>query len=640
MEILTVTAENLFCFGKLDIKFDDYGQLTLIEGRNLDATVAESNGAGKTSIYEAILWIYYGITKKGLTGNDVINERMAPGGICFGESKFIQGGMTYYIKRSRNGECKLMLKSSTSDLTKGTEKETQDMLESIIKMSPLTFSKMTYFGQEDIKSFAGLSDRELKVVFEQALGVEFISNDHEKVKVHLKNKQAEKEALAMSINSNQAKVDAFEEKIGFLKKADAELKDRQRKEIERLETELINLNGRYIVSYSTEKEMKDMIATKRPVYIQYKDDFKKLFDIKAGLSKQIANIETKITKSKLMAGMNEDDRARTMKSYSDAEKSIGQSCDACDREFTEQDIAKYKKKLSEKFNEFVTEKARLSEETATTIQAMSKLQDLATRLDIKLDIMNKDMSDIEKELSAHTVNLGALEREIKGIETEVSAKNNLIKSLSTKKTGYSDDISYAEKEMAALQENIRQIQADIDLIENELNIINLLRLILSDGGLKNYIFNSITPELNRTANEYLNVLEDIEVEITTVKQLKSGEFRDKFDIVVDNHSGSAKYKGNSGGERRKIDFAISLAFNSVVRSMSEESCNILFLDEPFESLDEASSERAVELIEKITSGTKAFLIAHNQYIKDLTFETMMIEKKDGFSAIKACILSK
>ncbi len=645
MEIKTITAENLFCFGNMEIKFDSFGQLTLIEGRNLDATVAESNGAGKTSVYETLLWIYYDTTKKGLTGNDVVNERMISGGVCYGESEFIQGGKSYIIRRTRNGECKLSLKMLTSeglylDLTKGTAKETQELLESIIKMSPLTFSKMTYFGQEDIKSFAGLSDKELKSVFEQALGVEFITSDHEKVKSVLKNKTSESAVIETEIATKGEKEKAFNEKVDYLMKADGELKEQQKSEADRLEAELKDLKDRYIEVTSEIKTISDNLSAKMGVLPSYKDDRDKLMKLKINIDEVMTSIKSKLMKTKLEADINERTRKETMGLYAHAEESIGKPCDACDREFTPDDIAKYKKRLAGKFSMFEEKKEAIGRQMEDLKIQVDRNATLEANLTDKMLSLNEQVNTLEKEINAYNANLRPLKHDHGRIQKEIETKNKLITDLKGKNIGYADDIERTRKHIDELNAEISRLLSDISTLSKEINTINLLRQILSDGGLKNYIFNAITPELNRLANEYLQVLENIEVEITTVKQLKNGEFRDKFDINVINHSGSAKYKGNSGGERKKIDFAISLAFNSVIRSMSEESCNILFLDEPFEGIDEAGSERAVELIEKITGGTKAFLIAHNQYIKDLTFETMTIEKKGGFSTIKLDKLSK
>jgi DNA repair exonuclease SbcCD ATPase subunit len=95
-------------------------------------------------------------------------------------------------------------------------------------------------------------------------------------------------------------------------------------------------------------------------------------------------------------------------------------------------------------------------------------------------------------------------------------------------------------------------------------------------------------------------MDDIDIEVSTMKVLKSGEIREKFEIKVDNKNGASSYKGNSGGEKQKINLSISLAFNMLMRKMTGNPINVLFLDEPFEALDSGSAEAAISLCKMIS----------------------------------------
>jgi len=116
--------------------------------------------------------------------------------------------------------------------------------------------------------------------------------------------------------------------------------------------------------------------------------------------------------------------------------------------------------------------------------------------------------------------------------------------------------------------------------------------------------------------------------------LKSGEKRDKFAVCVDNKNGAGEYKGGSGGERQIVNLAISLAFNKMCRSMASGSVNVLFLDEPFESLDETASECAVSLCQQFSKEIEnPFIITHNQAIKDVVAHRVKVVKSGGKATV-------
>ena len=73
MKILDVNITNFLAITSAHIKLSDRG-LVLIQGENLQDSSAQSNGSGKSSIADALCWALYGVTARGVTGNDVIND--------------------------------------------------------------------------------------------------------------------------------------------------------------------------------------------------------------------------------------------------------------------------------------------------------------------------------------------------------------------------------------------------------------------------------------------------------------------------------------------------------------------------------------------------------------------------------------
>ena len=162
MKIKQLSIQNFLSIGSVELFLDKYTGITLIEGINSDSSTSLNNGSGKSSIIESILYAFTGKTKRGYSGDEVVNNVAKKN--CHVKVLFEVNGVEYVINRYRKdetiGNLASILQVNGHDyinMTKGTAKETQKQIEDIIGLSELTLSKMLYFGQEDIRSFAGLS---------------------------------------------------------------------------------------------------------------------------------------------------------------------------------------------------------------------------------------------------------------------------------------------------------------------------------------------------------------------------------------------------------------------------------------------------------------------------------------------------
>ena len=71
MKINKIKINNFYSFHDVELKFDDYSGLVLIEGKNKDT--GGSNGSGKSSLIEAVVWGLFGKTVRNSTEEAMIN---------------------------------------------------------------------------------------------------------------------------------------------------------------------------------------------------------------------------------------------------------------------------------------------------------------------------------------------------------------------------------------------------------------------------------------------------------------------------------------------------------------------------------------------------------------------------------------
>lgn len=69
IELKKIKAQNFLCFGEqgIEIDFQNYGPVVVVTGKNLDVKDGDlnsSNGSGKSSIMDALLYGLFGKTLK------------------------------------------------------------------------------------------------------------------------------------------------------------------------------------------------------------------------------------------------------------------------------------------------------------------------------------------------------------------------------------------------------------------------------------------------------------------------------------------------------------------------------------------------------------------------------------------------
>src|ERR1035437_3161299 len=73
MRIKQLRIENFMAIANIDIELDKPG-MNLVLGRNLDDARFDSNGSGKSSIFEAMTWGLFGELLRPLTSEEIIRN--------------------------------------------------------------------------------------------------------------------------------------------------------------------------------------------------------------------------------------------------------------------------------------------------------------------------------------------------------------------------------------------------------------------------------------------------------------------------------------------------------------------------------------------------------------------------------------
>ncbi|BBI61763.1 hypothetical protein HSBAA_30690 [Vreelandella sulfidaeris] len=172
MQFDHLQIENFLSIGEAEVSLANRG-LMLIQGKNLENGGASSNGAGKSSLVDAVFWCLYGKTARGVGTDDVIND--AAGKECRVILTIKDDADVYLVTRHRKhskGKNRLTVEHNGTDITLGTDKQTQELVNKIVGSSESVFANSVYAGQEAMPDLPMRTDKELKALVEEAAGID------------------------------------------------------------------------------------------------------------------------------------------------------------------------------------------------------------------------------------------------------------------------------------------------------------------------------------------------------------------------------------------------------------------------------------------------------------------------------------
>ena len=85
----------------------------------------------------------------------------------------------------------------------------------------------------------------------------------------------------------------------------------------------------------------------------------------------------------------------------------------------------------------------------------------------------------------------------------------------------------------------------------------------------------------------------------------------------------------------RIDLALLLAWREIAKLKNSVNCNLLILDEVFDSsLDSVGTDEVMKLLNTISQNANVFVISHKaDQIVDKFTNVMQFEKKNNFSRL-------
>jgi DNA repair exonuclease SbcCD ATPase subunit len=167
MEIRKLTARNFYSFKHLELDLTKYNGIVRIEGKNKDSE--GSNGSGKSSIFEAIVFGIFGKTIRKSTEESIVNNSSGRDTMVVVE--LIKGNERISIHRTKRPSS-LNLFVNDQNRNKETALETQKLIEELLETDYKSFLASVVFGQHSEVSFLDSSPEEKRNIIKNCFSLE------------------------------------------------------------------------------------------------------------------------------------------------------------------------------------------------------------------------------------------------------------------------------------------------------------------------------------------------------------------------------------------------------------------------------------------------------------------------------------
>jgi len=642
MKIVKAFIKNFLAIEKAELELSDRG-LLLIQGDNKDDTSANSNGAGKSSLADAICWALYGVTARGVTSDRVVNRSAKRNTMV--ELHLEEGADEYVIVRYRKDDKE---KNQTfvykrpptpgmaaTELHKATERETQEVINKLIGCSLDVFQAAVYMGQEKMPDLPGMTDKQLKLTIEEAAGTEILVAAYEKAREHRAMISAKMTGAQLTLTGAQTNLTAVESYRRRTHESytefEAQRKVKAKKELEEIPTTEASLKGvEEKLAECIAKNYEGQLADVRKKMAGLKDEEKKKGDLMLAVNTAQRQLSAAASDLKF----NKELYDKAVKNLDSIDTRVGQPCDKCGKPYCEEDMAEVRK-LAKAEADTVRESLRAS--TVKYKAAKEKHEEAEAALKAFTDTATDttELMELHNSLSEQVTLLNRLKMNRQSYIDHIARVKERAKAKLTEANPFQKDLKNAEDCEASAKKDVEDAEKKLEAIEEELQIAESACKVFGQSGVRAHILDTVTPFLNDRTAHYLSIMADgnIKAVWNTLQTNAKGEVKEKFNIEVTNDKGGDSFDSLSGGEKRKVRLAAAMALQDMVAARATKPINIFIADEVDHALDAAGLERLMTIMNEKAKDRGTVLIISHSDLKDWVDNVITVRKEKGHSEV-------
>ena len=543
--------------------------------KNTTTLIVGTNGAGKSTILDALCFSLFNKSFRKINKNQLINTTNEKG--CVVEVEFSVGRNKYKIIRGMKPNIFEIIKDGESlDQSSNSIDQQKYLEQTILKLNYKSFTQIVILGSSNFVPFMQLNPQSRREVIEDLLDIRIFS--HMNVITKERIRQCKEDIKVYTIKKNN-----LEDKVEMQKNFIQEIESKGKQNIKDKKNKLTVLS----------KEALDLISKNEET------------------SKEVGRVNSEMeefskatTTLRKMGGIKGKLETKKETEYSQVNFFNKNSvCPTCTQNIEE----------SFRVN-------KIEELNASIQKYEDGLQDLSEKIKEEEDkekkflSFSKELNQLTNDISKNTARICGIQKQSKDLEQEIQSITNSIQDRNTQ-----------NEILDSLEDSLKDITSEIYDKKADFDNYELIHNLLRDDGVKTKIVKKYLPVINKQINRYLQLM-DFYVNFNLDEEFK--------ETVQSPIHEDFSYTSFSEGEKMRIDLALLFTWREIAKLKNSSSTNLLIMDEVFDSsLDTYGTDEFMKIIRYVVKDSNVFVISHKSEVFDKFDSVIKFDKVKGFSSI-------
>lgn len=630
---------------KVSVSLDNQG-IVIVKGINEYEDKATSNGSGKSSIFEALI---FAIFEETSSGEKDVENRILKDGYSIDLKFDIDNDHYRIFRQCKKDKSTVSFYKNEEDISARNKTDTNKLIQNTLNINKNIFLDSIFLSQNAVTNLASLSPTARKERLEILTNTDQII---EEFKEKIKERQNQYEANCVdcrsNIDKNKGKKESLNNQIQQLQyKIEEQKQEIERKkqlgDIKDIEQQIDKLNENIRNNEESISAIEESIINVdngikefNNKIEEYNNQYNELQTKILQKQSDISSLQFDLTKQDSEKQHIQQDIERIKQEIEKIKNS--DTCPTCGR--------KYDNINEEHINQLMQEKNNLIKDNTIKIQEIEKVKNeinnklylennIYEGLHLSANEINSYITPIKeqiqiKEAEKTTTNMLKIQKNneineyrqkinnLQNIKEELlKVENNNIKEYEDLITQYNNDTKILDEEINKLNEEYNKNDSFVQVIKN------ILQLITKE--FRTYLLKNSIAYLNKHLQEYSIQLFSNEKDVIKIEE---------SDTKLNIYLGNATYESLSGGEKTRVNIALLLAQKSLANVIGNMACNLIILDEILGYCDSEAESSVINLItNELDSLETIYMISHKEIPIGYDNILTIVKDKNGLSQV-------